>query len=68
MAKKIEFEPKLTEEETLQIRDNFVNFYQELDTIQDYFLERKKEKIRRKGGKREKSFSDFKFKFFEHGN
>jgi len=45
MAKKIEFEPKLTEEETLQIRDNFVNFYQELDTIQDYFLERKKEKI-----------------------
>ena len=46
MAKKIEFEPKLTEEETLQIRDNFVNFYQELDTIQDYFLERKKEKIK----------------------
>ena len=45
MAKKIEFEPKLTEEETLQIRDNFVNFYQELNTIQDYFLERKKEKI-----------------------
>lgn len=45
MAKKIEFEPKLTEEETLQIRDKFVNFYQELETIQDYFLERKKEKI-----------------------
>ena len=45
MAEKKPFEPKLTEEETLQIRDNFVSFYQELDTIQDYFLERKKEKI-----------------------
>lgn len=38
-------EIKLTEEETYQIRDRFVNFYKELETIQDYFLERKKEKI-----------------------
>jgi len=39
------FEPKLTEEEIYQIRDRFVGFYEGLDTIQDYFLERKKEKI-----------------------
>ena len=45
MAKKVEFEPILTEEETLEIRDDFVSFYENLDTIQDYFLERKKEKI-----------------------
>ena len=45
MAEKKPFEPKLSEEETYQIRDRFVNFYKELDTIQDYFLERKKEKI-----------------------
>ena len=45
MSEKIKFEPTLTEEETLSIRDKFVNFYQNLDTIQDYFLERKKEKI-----------------------
>ena len=38
-------EIKLSEEETYQIRDRFVNFYKELETIQDYFLERKKEKI-----------------------
>jgi len=38
-------EIKLTKEETLSIRDSFVNFYTELETIQDYFLERKKEKI-----------------------
>lgn len=38
-------EIKLSEEETYQIRDRFVNFYQDLETIQDYFLERKKEKI-----------------------
>ena len=45
MADKKPFEPKLSEEETYQIRDRFVNFYTELETIQDYFLERKKEKI-----------------------
>jgi hypothetical protein len=45
MAEKKEFEPLLTEEETLGIRDTFVGFYQGLDTIQDYFLARKKEKI-----------------------
>lgn len=45
MAEKIPFEPKLSEEETYQIRDRFVNFYTDLETIQDYFLERKKEKI-----------------------
>ena len=45
MAEKKPFEPKLSEEETYQIRDRFVNFYTELETIQDYFLERKKEKI-----------------------
>lgn len=39
------FELKLSEEETFEIRDRFVNFYTELNTIQDYFLERKKEKI-----------------------
>jgi hypothetical protein len=38
-------EIKLSEEETYEIRDKFVNFYKELETIQDYFLERKKEKI-----------------------
>lgn len=45
MAEKKPFEPKLSEEETYQIRDRFVNFYTDLETIQDYFLERKKEKI-----------------------
>ena len=45
MAEKTPFEPKLSEEETYQIRDRFVNFYTDLETIQDYFLERKKEKI-----------------------
>jgi len=38
-------EIKLSEEETYEIRDKFVDFYKELETIQDYFLERKKEKI-----------------------
>jgi hypothetical protein len=38
-------EIKLSEEETYEIRDRFVNFYKELETIQDFFLERKKEKI-----------------------
>lgn len=42
---KSNIEIKLSEEETYQIRDRFVNFYKDLDTIQDYFLERKKEKI-----------------------
>ena len=45
MAERTPFEPKLSEEETYQIRDRFVNFYTDLETIQDYFLERKKEKI-----------------------
>ena len=45
MAEKQEFEIKLTSEETFEIRDRFVNFYTELETIQDYFLARKKEKI-----------------------
>jgi hypothetical protein len=36
---------QFSREETFDIRDSFVNFYKELDTIQDYFLERKKEKI-----------------------
>lgn len=42
---KINIEIKLTEEETFDIRDRFINFYENLKTIQDYFLERKKEKI-----------------------
>lgn len=39
------FELKLSEEETYEIMDRFMGFYRNLDTIQDYFLERKKEKI-----------------------
>jgi hypothetical protein len=39
------FEVKLTEEETYTLVANLTNFYEELDTIQDYFLERKKEKV-----------------------
>jgi hypothetical protein len=38
-------EIKLTKEDTLSIRDIFLNFYSGLDTIEKYFLERKKEKI-----------------------
>ena len=38
-------ELKLSEEETFEIRDRFINSYKSLETIQDYFLERKKEKI-----------------------
>jgi hypothetical protein len=38
-------EIKLTEEETLEIKDRFINFYKDLNSIQDYFLERKREKI-----------------------
>lgn len=36
--------PSVLKEETFDIRDSFVSFYQELDTIQDYFLSRKKKK------------------------
>jgi hypothetical protein len=47
MSKKVKepFELKLSEEETYSIVDRFVGFYEGLDSIQDYFLERKKEKI-----------------------
>jgi len=38
-------EIKLTREETLEMKDRFINFYKDLESIQDYFLERKKEKI-----------------------
>jgi len=43
--KKSNIEIKLSEEETYQMRDRFITFYKDLETIQDYFLERKKEKI-----------------------
>lgn len=39
------FEVKLTEEETYTLVANLTNFYDGLDTIQDYFLERKREKV-----------------------
>jgi len=45
MSDKTEFEPKLSLEETIEIKDRFINFYKDLESIQDYFLERKKEKI-----------------------
>lgn len=45
MSDNIEFEPKLTKEETLGIKESFINFYKDLESIQDYFLARKKEKI-----------------------
>jgi hypothetical protein len=38
-------EIKLTEEDTYRLVSNLTNFYEEIDTIQDYFLERKKEKV-----------------------
>ncbi len=38
-------EIKLSEEETYALVSNLTNFYDGLDTIQDYFLERKKEKV-----------------------
>ena len=38
-------ELKLTKEETLEIKDRFIDFYKDLDSIQEYFLARKKEKI-----------------------
>ena len=39
------FDTKLTEVETLELTNRLMGFYEKLDTIQDYFLERKKEKI-----------------------
>ena len=45
MGKESTIEIKLTEEETYEIKDKFINFYKDLETIQDYFLERKREKI-----------------------
>ncbi len=47
MSKKTKepLELKLSKEETFEIMDRFMGFYKNLDTIQDYFLERKKEKI-----------------------
>jgi hypothetical protein len=47
MAKKNQekLELKIEKEEIIQIVDSFMDFYRPLETIQDYFLERKKEKI-----------------------
>jgi hypothetical protein len=47
MAKRVKekLELKLSEEETKALVDRLMDFYRPLDTIQDYFLERKKEKI-----------------------
>ena len=39
------FDTKLTPEETLDLTNRLMGFYEGLDTIQDYFLERKKEKV-----------------------
>jgi len=39
------FDTKLTPEQTLELTTRLMGFYEKLDTIQDYFLERKKEKI-----------------------
>jgi hypothetical protein len=39
------FELKLFPEETLSIVKKLTNFYEDIVTIQDYFLKRKKEKI-----------------------
>ena len=41
MTEKKEFELKLSENKTFEIRDIFFNFYSGLDTIEKYFLERK---------------------------
>lgn len=38
-------EIKLSEEETDALVSNLTNFYEGIDTIQDYFIERKKEKV-----------------------
>ena len=35
------FDTKLTEVETLELTNRLMGFYEKLDTIQDYFLERK---------------------------
>jgi len=43
--KSVVFETKLTPEETLGITNTLMSFYDNLETIQDYFLERKKEKV-----------------------
>ena len=46
MAKTKEpFVVKLSKEETYNMVDRLIGFYKDLDSIQDYFLERKKEKI-----------------------
>jgi hypothetical protein len=46
MAKnKIPFELKISKDETFQIAERLMSFYRNLETIQEYFLERKKEKI-----------------------
>ena len=37
---------KLTSEETLDITNRLMGFYDNLETIQDYFLARKKEKVK----------------------
>ena len=39
------FDTKLTPEETLELTNRLMGFYDGLDTIQDYFLARKREKI-----------------------
>jgi hypothetical protein len=39
------FDTKLTPEETLGLTNRLMGFYENLSTIQDYFLERKKEKV-----------------------
>jgi hypothetical protein len=39
------FDTKLTPEETLGLTNRLMGFYENLDTIQQYFLERKKEKV-----------------------
>jgi len=43
--KSVVFETKLTPEETLGIVNTLMGFYDNLETIQDYFLARKKEKV-----------------------
>ena len=45
MAEKKEFEIKLSEDETYRLVSTLTDFYEDLETIQDYFLERKKEKV-----------------------
>jgi len=45
IRKNIPLEIKLTEKETLDLTARLTNFYEGVDTIQDYFLERKKEKV-----------------------